>query len=156
MTTQEAVAYLCSLMKVEEYENFNYTNEVDLDRLFKAKQFFIGQMTFIGQEKTKAQGREKTTEALYEYALALETTKLRKDLKNNGQKALTETDAKNAAKCDEECVRLKNDYIAAYEKKESLVTEYNILKTQVDAISQYIAYLRDEKQRDNFVKSNPQ
>jgi hypothetical protein len=155
MNTQEAIAYLSILMEVEEYNNYNYTKELDLERLFKAKQHFVGRMTYVGQEKTKAVVEEKRAEAVYELKLATIQYELRQDLKKNGQKLLTETEAKNAARADASCQKLREIYIQAYGEKERLITEYNILKTQVDAISQYIAYLRDEKQRDNFLKSTP-
>jgi hypothetical protein len=150
MTTQQSIAYLSSLMKVEHYDNFDYTKEVDLERLFKAKQFFIGQLTHIGQEKTKAGIVEKRAEAVYDLKLATIQYELRQELKKNGQKALSETDAKNAAKADESVQRLREEYIIAYGEKERLLTEYNILVKQIEGLTQYIAYLRDEKSRDNF------
>lgn len=153
MQEEKALTYLNKLMKIEEYNSLDFSSELDVEKLLKARQYFVTQFAYYGEKRKNAMLLMKIKETLIEFIHAEKSLEARAVLNPRTNKNYTETDSKNYARTTEEYKKAKEEYFEALGEYETYKGLVEYAKMQVDSINQYASFLKQEKQDSKFLNN---
>ena len=140
----QANTLMAKLYEIEEYESMNVSNELDIERLIKAKEFFIQNMNYWGQKKAELKSAVIRAEAQYQFTRADEKVKFM-DSGSNATKAEAE------ASSSINFMNAKNHYADVSGKFEEAKANHDLCNKRIDAIQQHISVLQKEVNRKQFI-----
>jgi len=137
---KQANLRMSQLYQIDRYEDMDIPNEVNINLLLKAKEYFTANLYNISEQVGYLKKETIRTEMLYQAARAEAKVKYMEE----GSSA---TKAQSQAECSEEFITAKSHYAEVIGKYEEYKLKAEYLKKRIDQCSQHISYL---KQEDNF------
>lgn len=149
---KKASEYLSSLYQIEEYDTLDISAELNVEKLLKAKEYFIGKMQEYGYLLGQLETEVELAHTYYKVKYADACVQWESKKSDKTGKYYTTTAAEKLADID-------RDYIAAKDRYAKLKGEYTYIKStyywiqeRISACQQHISILRKEENFDQFVK----
>jgi hypothetical protein len=138
---------MAELVRIEHYEDLNYSVELNIETLIKAKEYFIGQRE-VESSKKVASGADMNL-AEIQYKFVRESKKL--EFMNDGHSA---TKALSMAETTNVFNHSKKKWVEEMAKYEQAKGNCENLKLRIDSIAQMISILKEEFKDAKFIKDN--
>lgn len=151
---QKANRYMSQLYNIEEYDNLDFSSELNAEKLLKAKIYFIGKMEEYGNLLAEAKRDVEMKHLFYKMKFAEAKDKWCNTKDENTGKYYTSTRAEDKATFDNEYILAKENYAKAVGDEAYYNANYYNIKEKIHALSQHIGILRSEAETNQFIKEN--
>lgn len=149
---QQVSKRMGQLYNIPEYENLDYSIELNAETLIKAREYFLGKMYEKGNLLGELSKMEEMAHTYYKLKHSEAVLKYSEE-KVDG-KALTMGKAEHKANCDPEYIAAKENWAELVGEKETVKAEYYMIRDRIQAITQHISILKQEFNFNQFQKNN--
>lgn len=144
---------MATLYNIEEYDNLDYSSELNIEKLLKAKEYFLQKMIEYGTRLSELEKDVELAHTYYKMKFAEAVDRFCATKDENG-KNLSMGRAEYKATTDLEYIRAKDEYAELVGKKEYYKHNYFAIRERVGSIQQTISILRKEEDFTQFTKNN--
>ena len=135
---------LAQLYDIEDYETLNISEELNTDRLLKAKEYFLQNLYYWGEQRSELKGMMIRAETQYQFARANEKVKAMNG-GSSGTKAAAESESSISF------VNAKNEYADICGRYEEAKSNHEYCSKRIDAIQQHISVIQKELSKNQFI-----
>jgi len=151
---KQASEYLSSLYKIEEYDTLDISAELNVEKLLKAKEYFIGKMQEYGYLLGQLETEVELAHTYYKVKYADACVRWESQKSEKTGKYYTTTAAEKKADIDTDYVAAKDNYAKLKGEYTYIKSTYYWIQERISACQQHISILRKEENFDQFVKKD--
>lgn len=150
---QKANQYMATLFNIEEYENLDFSKELNIEKLLKAKEYYLQKMIEYGTRLSEFEREVELAHTRYKLKFAEAVDRFCNTKDENG-KNLSMGRAEYKATIDAQYIEAKDEYAELVGEKEYYKHNYYAIRERLSSIQQAISILRKEEDFTQFTKNN--